>query len=700
MSGEYFVSVENPKNIWYLGFENIQENDQDICIEWNLDQENKTECIDHDTGNNERKFTFPVLSDAMRSVSFRVINNANISLQDIVVYSIDTRASGKEIAFRFPGATAEDGIISRKEWGADETIRYADSPKWKDAYAISLNYLGRPKTQTELDTIKILNDRSRFLRNSGGNTTETTSLTRTENGHILVWPIEKVKQISRIVLHHTAESMDTTKSDEDMLRGIYAYHTLSNEWGDIAYNYIVGQRGKIYEGRAGGDYVVGAHALYNNMGTVGIAVLGNYNKNHLNRDQIAGIEKAVSMMATKYGITLSESKKGVIKCDTSECYPFQVVTTKSLIGHQDVGRTDCPGSDIYQYIPDFISRLNREYSPVLNPIQGTIDPLPQNQVMNMSLKKEIILPAMSPPVLKVNIPKVVRYVGQKFRVRLSYPDEKNIILATADGKIGKIMLDNRKIPMQVSQKIEVIPIGDKKISLKVGQKYYTGSELRFSHTIVRIDSWDRIPDWDKSGKYNDNLFRDTIRVLNKEGKLVVINDLPIEWYLKGLGEVSNSDLPEKIKVITIAARSYARYYMDTKNRKFSTNLYDGSDNPDEFQKYLGYGYESRSPNVAKLVDTTRSQVITYSGKLIKPWYHSSSDGKTLSALEYCKNNGSENCTDIPYLQSVSDPGSMGHTRSGHGVGISGIGSTYWATQGWDYKKIIQYYLNGVEIQRK
>lgn len=44
------------------------------------------------------------------------------------------------------------------------------------------------------------------------------------------------------------------------------------------------------------------------MGTVGIAVLGNYNKNHLNRDQIAGIEKAVSMVANKYGITLSESK--------------------------------------------------------------------------------------------------------------------------------------------------------------------------------------------------------------------------------------------------------------------------------------------------------------------------------------------------------------------------------------------------------
>ena len=696
-SGEFFVTVENPKNIWYLGFENIQENDQEICIEWNLDQEKKTECIDHDAWNDNQKFTFPVLSHPIKTISFRIIGGVNP--QNIVVHSLDTRVSGREIAFRFPGTNAEDGIISRKEWWADETIRYADSPKWKDKYVASLEYLGRPKTQAELNSIKILNDRSKFLRDNWGNNTVTTSLTRTENGHILVWPIEKVKQISRIVLHHTAESMDTTKSDEDMLRGIYAYHTLSNEWWDIAYNYIVGQRWKIYEGRAWGDYVVGAHALYNNMGTVGIAVLGNYNKNHLNRDQIAGIEQAISMMAKKYGITLTDQKKWVIKCDTS-CYPFEVVTTKSLIGHQDVGRTDCPGSDIYEHISDFITRLNREYAPVLNPIQWVIDPLPENQVMNLTLKEDVTLPVLSPPVIIVDIPKVVKYVGKKFRVKLSYPDEKNIVLATADGKIGKIILDNKKIPMQVSQKIEITPLDNKKISLKVGKKYYTGSEMKFSHTIVRIDSWDRLPDWDKSGKYNDNLFRDTIRVLNKDDKLVVINDLPIEWYLKWLGEVSNGDLPEKIKVITIAARSYARYYMESKNRKFSTNLYDGSDNPDEFQKYLGYGYERRSPNVAKLVDATRSQVIIYSGTLIKPWYHSSSDGKTLSALEYCKNNWSENCTDIPYLQSVSDPGSMWHTRSWHGVGISWIGSTYWATQWWDYKKIIQYYLNGVEIQRK
>jgi SpoIID/LytB domain protein len=96
--------------------------------------------------------------------------------------------------------------------------------------------------------------------------------------------------------------------------------------------------------------------------------------------------------------------------------------------------------------------------------------------------------------------------------------------------------------------------------------------------------------------------------------------------------------------------------MDRTHRKYSTLLYDGSDDPDSFQKYLGYGYESRSPNVSQAVKDTLRQVITYDKKIIKAWYHSSSDGRTLSALEYCQQKGSQDCVDLPYLQSVTDPG--------------------------------------------
>jgi stage II sporulation protein D len=134
-----------------------------------------------------------------------------------------------------------------------------------------------------------------------------------------------------------------------------------------------------------------------------------------------------------------------------------------------------------------------------------------------------------------------------------------------------------------------------------------------------------------------------------------VNELPLEDYLRGLGEVSNTDNAEKIKTITVAARSYARYYMERTNRKYNTNLYDGSDDPNSFQRYLGYSYEMRSPNVSREVKNTLGQVITYKGRIIKAWYFSSSDGKTLSYKEYCEKNTGKACSDIPYLQSVRDP---------------------------------------------
>ena len=117
-----------------------------------------------------------------------------------------------------------------------------------------------------------------------------------------------------------------------------------------------------------------------------------------------------------------------------------------------------------------------------------------------------------------------------------------------------------------------------------------------------------------------------------------MNELPLEDYIRGLGEVSNGDNPEKIKTITVAARSYARYYMEKANRKYGTILYDGSDDPNSFQKYLGYSYELRSPRVSLQVKRTRGEVITYKNKIIKAWYFSSSDGRTRSYREYCEQN--------------------------------------------------------------
>lgn len=80
---------------------------------------------------------------------------------------MDTRASGVRLAFVLPGATAETGIISRAEWGADESMRYSDSPQWQSRLAVYMQYVQSPKTQIQLDALRLEDTRLDFLIKNG-----------------------------------------------------------------------------------------------------------------------------------------------------------------------------------------------------------------------------------------------------------------------------------------------------------------------------------------------------------------------------------------------------------------------------------------------------------------------------------------------------------------------------------------------------
>jgi len=184
-------------------------------------------------------------------------------------------------------------------------------------------------------------------------------------------------------------------------------------------------------------------------------------------------------------------------------------------------------------------------------------------------------------------------------------------------------------------------------------------------------------------------------VLEDDGKLVVINELPIEDYLKGLAEApTQEELIEKAKAITVAARTYAIFYTDPNNRKFPGKLYDGNDDPAVFQYYLGYEFEKRAPSVVKAVDETQGVVVTYKGQIVKTPYFSSSDGRTRSAEEVF------GWTHTPYLQSVPDPYCEGKELRGHGVGLSGCGAEGAAKDGKTYIQILKYYYQDVRIVKK
>ena len=206
--------------------------------------------------------------------------------------------------------------------------------------------------------------------------------------------------------------------------------------------------------------------------------------------------------------------------------------------------------------------------------------------------------------------------------------------------------------------------------------------------ILELVNFENRPAWNKT--LNDNLYRGALEVNFIDAALVVINELQVEDYLRGIAEISNGDPQEKIKTIIILARSYAKYYRDI-GRKFPDKPYDLDDDPDHTQKYLGYGFEKRASNISAAVDATRGQIVTYQGKAVITPYFTQSDGRTRSAEEVW------GWTDRPYLKSVPDAFCGSMLLRGHGVGLSGCGATALAKQGKSAQEIIKYYYSGVEI---
>ncbi len=191
---------------------------------------------------------------------------------------------------------------------------------------------------------------------------------------------------------------------------------------------------------------------------------------------------------------------------------------------------------------------------------------------------------------------------------------------------------------------------------------------------------------------NDNKFRGKVelRYTPATDAVWTINELPIEWYLKGIGETSNSSPQEYQKALLTAARTYAMYHVmhGTKhaNEDFTVDAtYD--------QVYRGYGAEARDPNVVTAVDATRGQIVTYNGKLAITPYYSRSDGRTRDWTEVWGGSG------IPWLVSVKVPWDVGKTLWGHGVGMSATGALGAAADGWDYNKILTYFYTGTVLMR-
>ncbi len=226
-------------------------------------------------------------------------------LARLAVLDLDARGSGQgAVALgSASAAAAQPGVISRAGWGANEALRF-------DA-----------------------------------------------NGNEL-WP-PVFQTIQKLIVHHTA----TQNHDPDpaaTVRAIYYYDTVTQGWGDMGYNFLIDEAGRIYEGRytrtyaagetpteedGAGNGVTGAHALGFNSGTVGIALLGTLTNQDATPAARDALSRLLAWIAGGHGIDPHGSSNYVNPVSgTQKVFP-------NIAGHRDVAATECPGGVFYLTLP-------------------------------------------------------------------------------------------------------------------------------------------------------------------------------------------------------------------------------------------------------------------------------------------------------------------------------------------------------------
>ncbi len=167
--------------------------------------------------------------------------------------------------------------------------------------------------------------------------------------------------------------------------------------------------------------------------------------------------------------------------------------------------------------------------------------------------------------------------------------------------------------------------------IMVGNEAYLTNHLLFEPKISFISIGNKI-------------FRGKIEIYNKEGKLIIVNDLNLEDYVKGVinKEIIPSWPVETKKVQAVLARTYAFYQKMFKPR---STYYDLAPSVLD-QVYGGLGKEDLSANEA--VESTKGEIITYQNMPAEIYFHSTCGGRTASSSEAWKK-------EVPYLHSVSCP---------------------------------------------
>ncbi len=575
--------------------------------------------------------------------------------------------------------------------------------------------------------------------------------------HYLIYPDYYNYHKNKIVIHHTAGDYNPDWTINDVkkeIQDIYKYHTINRDFGDIWYNFIIDQMWNIYEWRAGGEWAVWMHASSNNITSIWIALMGNFQYDTPTVEQMKSLVNLTTAVAKYYHIdplwyTYTFSTN-------TEKEPYVVATKNpNIMWHKNVKATACPGTNLYKYLPQIRNEVLRRMK---NEIVWNID-LPTswaNELKKSSNIKSSNMGSKATNTTNVtsNVEKNTSIQVTDFSRRLSELKEKdpkilqkaaNLArsnykrsLNKATNKISKITkkytinnvkeLINQDISVllyELSTKYDSFQIScETKCIFNIDGVDYnrTWATLTLLSNRIQINS-DRSLSANKvSVKSSTNNW--TVRISNYNRKsytwipwnnfrgslsfekwvypmhdweqksdFIVINTLPFSEYMKWIVETNDTETLEKNKVMAMISKNYALFYLNKEN--IHPNIprdanYAAIDDPDFFQKYVWAWLEKTLTKWYQALNGTKNQIVIYDNYLPILPYFNCSAGFTLSAEEKRWWN------DTPYLKPVYDFDAC-NDFIWHWVGLAWKWAERLAKQWMTYDQILKYYYDNIEI---
>lgn len=185
---------------------------------------------------------------------------------------------------------------------------------------------------------------------------------------IMTWAPEYFA-VQKLTIHHTATA-NGDADPAATVRAIYRYQAVDRGFGDIGYQYLIDEQGLVYEGRhsgndaypahdtSGTNVVTAAHIGGYNSGNIGIALLGTLTSVDARPAARGSLEQLLRELALRHGIDAHGA--------SSYVNPVNGTTKEvaNISGHRDWAATECPGGALYAQLPSIRQAVAGSPPPV------------------------------------------------------------------------------------------------------------------------------------------------------------------------------------------------------------------------------------------------------------------------------------------------------------------------------------------------